>query len=348
MAQLQRAIIVRLRWLRRRTASIRRAIDRSWAYGWVGAFFKKGKACVKLWNHPSVGALLWLISFAVWAYWHPYSNLPTPGKAIGALAVVAGIMSVREMKEVAKISWVVLLIMLLFTEFRAIDKDHYLAEKAQEEFFEAQRVGFHDIAKQASTDFASTTSGLTAAITGLNSVLKTTNKVATLAKKNLANVTGGDSFAYTLPPSSYPILPKGYGLDKAGFHVVNAGDNVLSEVTVSIAVAVSADFTDAAPINDAVAVGTLAPHMTAVIPKWITPKMGPDGTELLEIVMRAQNGASVERLWLRPARTGAGWAYKYSVKKKFPDRDGNLSDTMVREVDWTEPKSSSAAMPLPR
>jgi hypothetical protein len=300
-----------------------------------------------MWNHPRVGVFLWLACFARWGYWGPYANLPSPGKAIGALAVVAGIMSVREMKDGAKICWVALLVLLVVTEFRAIDKDRDLAKKDQDRFFETQRIGFQGIAEQASTDFAATTSRLTAAIAGLDSVLKTTNQVASLAKKNLANVTGGNSFAYALPPSSYPTLPKGYSLSGTNFHVVNAGDSVLSQVTVSIAVAISTDYTDAGPINDSLAVGTLAPHMTAIIPKWITPKMGPDGTEMFEIVMRAQNGASVERLWLRPSKIGVGWAYKYAVKKKFPHRDGTVSDAIVCEVDWTEPESRTTAMPLP-
>jgi hypothetical protein len=147
---------------------------------WIRKLIENGRSCVKLWNHPYIGILLWLISFAVWAYWHPYSHLPTPGKAIGALAVVAGIMSVREMKELAKISWVVLLIMLLFTEFRAIDKDHYQAEQAQERFFDTQRKGFGDIAIQAKQNFDSTAAGLTIAINGLNRTLAQTHPHAEL------------------------------------------------------------------------------------------------------------------------------------------------------------------------
>src|SRR5450432_1819207 len=143
---------------------------------WLSKLLEKAKACVKLWSDPYVGASLWLVSFAVWLYWHPYSNLPTPGKAIGALAVVAGIMSVREMKELAKVSWVVLLIMLLFTEFRAIDKDHYAVEQAQEKFFDTQKKGFEDIANQANAEFSATTGGLTAAMSGIHSTLTTADK----------------------------------------------------------------------------------------------------------------------------------------------------------------------------
>ncbi len=94
----------------------------------------------KIWNSPRVGIFLWICSACFSVKW--YFHLPTPGKAIGAIAVVAGIMSVREMKVLAKISWVFLLIFMLITEFRAIDRDHAENEQKQREFFEAQKKWF--------------------------------------------------------------------------------------------------------------------------------------------------------------------------------------------------------------
>jgi hypothetical protein len=88
-------------------------------------FFAERGGIRGIWNSHYVGVPLWIGFFSLWAYWHPYSHLPTPGKAIGVIAVVAGIMSVREMEALSKATWVVLLVILLFTEFRAIDKDHY-------------------------------------------------------------------------------------------------------------------------------------------------------------------------------------------------------------------------------
>ena len=102
----------------------------------VATIFSDGAGIKKLWNSKYLGVPLWLCFFSLWVYWHPYTNLPTPGKAIGVIAIVAGIMSVRDMETVAKATWVFLLIVLLFTEFRAIDKDHYNNEEAQRRFFE--------------------------------------------------------------------------------------------------------------------------------------------------------------------------------------------------------------------
>jgi hypothetical protein len=73
------------------------------------------------WNSPRIGVPLWLIGTAILVYW--YFRIPPPGFAVGALGVVAGIMSIRDIKVSGKIAWTVLLICLLVTEFRASDKD---------------------------------------------------------------------------------------------------------------------------------------------------------------------------------------------------------------------------------
>ncbi len=151
----------------------------------------------KFWNSPKAGIPLWIVAAGFTVHWLEFP--PAPGYAIGALAVVAGIMSVREIKTIGKISWVVLLICLLVTEFRAIDKDRADNAQTQRVFFEAQQKSFGAISRQATDNFRQTTSGLETAINGLNSVLGTTQDVAKLAKTNLENVTGGDSFAYATP-----------------------------------------------------------------------------------------------------------------------------------------------------
>jgi hypothetical protein len=53
------------------------------------------------------------------------------------------------------------------------------------DFFEAQKQGFAGVADQANHNFSSTASGLTTAIDGLKSLLRTTQKV-------VENVTGAN------------------------------------------------------------------------------------------------------------------------------------------------------------
>src|SRR5580704_2891714 len=101
--------------LRRRERPGGRIVDMARLNVWI----KEEGAIKDLWNSSKVGVPLWFAFGFLTLYWH--YRMPPPGYAIGALAVVAGIMSVREMKTPAKVLWIVLLILMLLTEFRAID-----------------------------------------------------------------------------------------------------------------------------------------------------------------------------------------------------------------------------------
>ena len=76
----------------------------------------------KWWDsRPAPAIILVLIGLGIttWAYFVPMS----PGKAIGALAAVAGIMSLRpKMKFPEKLAWIVILTTLAVLEFAAIDR----------------------------------------------------------------------------------------------------------------------------------------------------------------------------------------------------------------------------------
>jgi hypothetical protein len=154
-----------------------------------------------LWNSSGVGVFLWFISGLLVLYW--FYRVPPPGYAIGALAVVAGIMSVREMKTLAKVSWVFLLVCLLIMEFRAIDKDRADNNQKQREFFDAQRKGFQGIATQADGNFKETAKGLEEAIRLSHLQFTTTMNSVTgiLAKqdKTLTQTIGGTSYPMFLP-----------------------------------------------------------------------------------------------------------------------------------------------------
>ena len=146
-------------------------------------FFGEDGGAKRLWNSARIGIPLWIAGALFAGYW--FFCVPTPGKAVAALAVVAGIMSVREIKILGKISWVVLLVCLLSIEFRAIDKDHADNVKAQKEFFDTQKAGFAGISTQAQTNFAATATSLKVAIMALDSTLKSSQHVAYLAQKGV-------------------------------------------------------------------------------------------------------------------------------------------------------------------
>jgi hypothetical protein len=140
-------------------------------------FFKEEQGAKKLWNSRIIGIPLWLTGAFFTVYW--LFSVPPPGYSVGALAVVAGVMSVRDVKIPGKIIWVFLLVCLLITEFRAIDKDRAENQKVQKEFYETQKNGFGKIVNQATDNFNETAKSLSTTINGL----KTTMKISTQTLK---------------------------------------------------------------------------------------------------------------------------------------------------------------------
>lgn len=172
-------------------------------------------AVKELWNSPKIGIPLWLGGASLTIYW--LLCVPPPGYAIGALAVVAGVMSVRDIKSLGRIVWVVLLVCLLITEFRAIGKDRANSEEEQKKFFETQKTGFQGIATQSDKNFKETAKGLEAAVTTSqqefdatmrrsNSILKSSKGALESSREglrttqeNFAYSTGADTFCYLGP-----------------------------------------------------------------------------------------------------------------------------------------------------
>ena len=75
-----------------------------------------------MWEDPRFGWLLWVVGavLCVWWRWH----VPSSGKAVALLAVVAAVMSIRaELEGWAKFCWILLLFGYVFIESRAIDND---------------------------------------------------------------------------------------------------------------------------------------------------------------------------------------------------------------------------------
>lgn len=95
----------------------------------------------RIWRHRALGWTLLAGFTSLFLYWR--SNLPTVGKAIAALAVVAAIMAtLRNISGVLEFAWVLLLFGFLFVEMRAIDEDK---RKTTEELTHH----FNDISNQA-------------------------------------------------------------------------------------------------------------------------------------------------------------------------------------------------------
>jgi hypothetical protein len=164
--------------------------------------FGVGGTVHRWWNSARAGIPLWICFAMLSVYW--IFEVPSPGKAVGVLAVVAGIMSVREIKIMGKISWVILLVCLLMTEFRAIDKDRSDNEVKQRDFFNAQQAGFGAITTQATNNFNTTTSGLKSAVEGLSQNLQVASETLLQTAPHAQLVAGPFSVANApVPPAMF-------------------------------------------------------------------------------------------------------------------------------------------------
>jgi hypothetical protein len=285
-------------------------------------------------------------------YWR--YHVPAPGYAVGALAVVAGIMSMRDIKILGKIIWAVLLVCLLITEFRAIDKDRADNEQKQKEFFEIQKKGFSEIATQVSQNFAATTKGLTTAINQSNGLLRTTQGVADLARRNLEIVTGGNSFGYVIPRYSRgfaDIIPQTELPQALPIVLMNGGTEHLSGVTVSIyrfvvkrPIEGSSKSLEAltVPILQPTIMGTLPPKGRLTLLSQLDPNPDANGEPASYIInVSAQNGSAGEVLDIRKSKDGKDWEYKLRVWRNVvgPREKGDFHgpdgwQRMVKTTDW--------------
>jgi hypothetical protein len=214
-------------------ASFKYKTFRRWSES-AHSVFRESGPFEKAWNSLYIGVPLWNTGAFYFVRW-TFIHIPPPGYAIGALAVVAGLMSVREMKVLGKMFWVFLLLCLLFSEFRAINTDHAESERKQKEFFEKQQEDFGNVTHQAASNFAGTTAGLTTAIGRLQELLSSTKDVEIAVNKNPENVTGGKAFAFVLPDTAIPPDYFKPSLPTFSMTVCNGGHAILSGLGVAIA-----------------------------------------------------------------------------------------------------------------
>ena len=121
-------------------------------------WFGKDGPVFRYWNSVWTGGPLWAAFAVVAVYW--LHTTPLPGRAIGVLAVVAGVISVRDVKVLGKITWVILLVAFLFAEFRAIGKDRQEAQRAADQDLQEQREHFQRVLDRENQDFQVTASRL--------------------------------------------------------------------------------------------------------------------------------------------------------------------------------------------
>jgi hypothetical protein len=106
----------------------------------------------------------------------PYGHLPPSGWAVAFIALAAAAMSVHnDMKGWQKGIWMLIIGAFLVTELRAINKDRHDSERQVNLDRQNQYTAFEGIRAAQNSEFTVTANGLNAAISGIDSTLKTAN-----------------------------------------------------------------------------------------------------------------------------------------------------------------------------
>jgi hypothetical protein len=113
---------------------------------------------------------------------------PLTGISIGFLGFGAAVMSLRgEMRSLEKAAWMIVIGLLLWSEYRAIGRDHRESEAAQRK----QEDNFAEILRAERDNINRTLNGFQDETSSAQNILDTTRGVSKLAQENLLNMTGG-------------------------------------------------------------------------------------------------------------------------------------------------------------
>jgi hypothetical protein len=293
----------------------------------------------RIWNGRTVAFVLGAIGAgcAVWAnIW-----LPLPGVSVAILGAMVAIMSLRpKMGPLEKSGWILIIFVMLLTEIHSIRVDRVSHDAEQKTIRDAENAQFAGIACSLRDSITTSNDQYSSTITHVEGVLSTTQFVAGLAKKNLQNVTGGNSFAYLVPQPVEGAI--GYSAN-----LFNGGKEVLTGITVRITPVRGKrgtgeeDYWIDPSASHAIPMNTLGPNAHALLSDyWVHPlENGVLITHFLAIIT-AQNGDVYQDIFFRPAAKGKAFAFRFTVKKlaraaspKSPPKYKTL-----KTMDWTEPK----------
>lgn len=255
---------------------------------------------------------------------------------LGFLGVVVPLFR-GKMGRLEKAAWMAFLAILLILEIRSIhlDQVQHDREKALASCEELR--SFQEIASTLKSSIAASQTQFDTTIGHVDSVLKTTQNVASLSQKNLNNITGGDSYAYVVPQDSGPVIP---------LSLHNYGKNILSGVSITIINLQDPNWPF--EIRQPIAIGTIAPYGFASVPVPVVPQPDPKtGIASYWIFIDAQNGSVDEGLRFRKSRKFAN-AYAYSlnvVRRTFFDSTGkpiftSKQVTQLANSDWSDEQTS--------
>ncbi|WP_158790556.1 hypothetical protein [Granulicella sp. L60] len=261
-------------------------------------------------------------------------------------------MSVRQLKTPGKIAWIILLLLFLRLEFKAISTDRAENEKKQKEFFDSQREGFEKVTQQARKNFDQTAQGLQISIAELGKIMETTQRVSVDARRAMLDVTGGDSYAFVYPSFIFDVSPCAIPpchkrMDRRFLlKIHNAGQQLLTDVRVNFYLSEGPEGSlgDIKPLNR-FPIGSLAKGSGRNISdEPLYPTANRFGRFSYYVLIMAQNGGVNESIDFRPSKSGQGMAFRYVVRrgKGKPDPKNIATEKTDFETlidsGWCEPE----------
>jgi len=249
-----------------------------------------------LWHKDRLSVVcLYVFIVFVW-YWS--LNIPSPGKAVTALAVAAAVMSLRgEMGGAEKLAWLLLLFGLLRVELTSIDTERTVSETLRSQARQQEAESFRKIGE-----------GITGSIRQSQRQFQATmgrsNKILGRVNTSIREQMGGDSYVVVIA-------------------VPHVGDQNMLAVGVNLC----AKCTDSLP-NAHIFMYRIKPTITAQellldgtvdagyyqYPKLITPSRTEESEYVVDVY--ARNKPTTEVLAIRFNVQKNAWEYSYRIARQ--------------------------------
>jgi hypothetical protein len=241
-----------------------------------------------------------------------------------------------------KAVWTFVIFALLLLEIKSVYQDRNEHDRQELEARQREEANFGQIAQGIQGSILQSQQQFEATMQRAQGLLDTTQSVSALTRKNLMNITGGDSFAFVRPQV------EAAGKGPIGLVVWNRGGEVLTGVTVAFSRTNDPNWGN--EFFNRYPVGTIAPHDGAMIPVTITPQLGDNGNDHYWLMISAQNGTVDETLDFRESKRLPGTlAVRIAVSKrfKFANDSGTSINTSIPVLvrAWTDEGGEDQKLP---
>ncbi|WP_419804209.1 hypothetical protein [Terriglobus sp.] len=301
-------------------------------------------AATCFWNGNAQLAAALLVSAVGLVLWTLARPRP-PGISIGFAALVAGIMSVRsQMKPQEKFVWIVVLVALVYSETRAIQRSDETNQRNQEQ----QKKEFAGIAADLRDSIRKGEEQYSSTIRHVDVVLSKTTAVATLAQTSLDDITGKDSFLTVIPDVAYSGDDITFKVVNRGRHIVSGSSLLITKLGVWWPGVRDIMLND---VNQRIQLPVMHPGETLLLSRHINLSRDAFGRELHEsekasvyVFASGPSLSAVEQIdFRRNGRDSAGrpsWQFRYDVVEDPPYqifKPGQKvpKTTRLEHCDWT-------------